>query len=190
MEYAVPAGLFLGILLFFAGLSSILGGGGESVEARMARYAGPASGQVAADAADKTKKKAKRKKDRKEVDPFATLSADGNSIQILIYNHVNDFNTSTWETMSQATTLVSLSVNDLPFAPTRVLHYVVDHTRSNSHTVWSAMGKPLAPSADQWTTLRDASELCYYETAAGGGNSWTVMFPQNTYSVSLIELRR
>ncbi len=76
MEYAVPAGLFLGILLFFAGLSSILGGGSESVEARMARYAGPASGQVAADAADKTKKKAKRKKDRKEVDPFATLSAD------------------------------------------------------------------------------------------------------------------
>jgi len=76
LEYAVPAGLFLGILLFFAGLSSILGGGGESVEARMARYAGPSSGQVAADAADKTKKKAKRKKDRKEVDPFATLSAD------------------------------------------------------------------------------------------------------------------
>jgi len=76
VEYAVPAGLFLGILLFFAGLSSILGGGSESVEARMARYAGPASGQVAADAADKTKKKAKRKKDRKEVDPFATLSAD------------------------------------------------------------------------------------------------------------------
>jgi len=76
LEYAVPAGLFLGILLFFAGLSSILGGGGESVESRMARYAGPSSGQVAADAADKTKKKAKRKKDRKEVDPFATLSAD------------------------------------------------------------------------------------------------------------------
>jgi len=76
LEYAVPAGLFLGILLFFAGLSSILGGGGESVEARMARYAGPSSGQVAADAADKTRKKAKRKKDRKEVDPFATLSAD------------------------------------------------------------------------------------------------------------------
>jgi len=76
LEYAVPAGLFLGILLFFAGLSSILGGGGESVEARMARYAGPSSGQVAADAADKTRKKAKRRKDRKEVDPFATLSAD------------------------------------------------------------------------------------------------------------------
>jgi tight adherence protein B len=76
LEYALPAGLFLGILLFFAGLSGMLGGGSESVEVRMARYAGPGSGQLAADAADRTKKKAKRRRERKEVDPFATLSAD------------------------------------------------------------------------------------------------------------------
>jgi tight adherence protein B len=76
VEYALPAGLFVGILLFFAGLSSILGGGSESVEVRMARYAGPGSGAIAADAAEKTRKKAKRKKDRKDIDPFATLSAD------------------------------------------------------------------------------------------------------------------
>jgi len=76
VEYALPAGLFLGILLVFGAISSMLGGGSESVEARMARYAGPASGQIAADAADKTKKKAKRQRTRKEVDPFATLSAD------------------------------------------------------------------------------------------------------------------
>ena len=76
MEYALPAGLFVGIILVFGAISSMLGGGSESVEARMARYAGPGSGQIAADAAEKTKKKAKRKRDRKEVDPFATLSAD------------------------------------------------------------------------------------------------------------------
>jgi tight adherence protein B len=76
VEYALPAGLFLGILLVFGAISSMLGGGSESVEARMARYAGPGSGQIAADAAEKTKRKAKRKRDRKEVDPFATLSAD------------------------------------------------------------------------------------------------------------------
>ena len=76
MEYALPAGLVLGIILVFGAISSMLGGGSESVEARMARYAGPGSGQIAADAAEKTKKKAKRKRDRKEVDPFATLSAD------------------------------------------------------------------------------------------------------------------
>jgi tight adherence protein B len=76
VEYALPAGLFIGILLVFGAISSMLGGGSESVEARMARYAGPGSGQIAADAAEKTKRKAKRKRDRKEVDPFATLSAD------------------------------------------------------------------------------------------------------------------
>jgi tight adherence protein B len=76
VEYALPAGLFVGILLVFGAISSMLGGGSESVEARMARYAGPGSGQIAADAAEKTKKKAKRKRERKEVDPFATLSAD------------------------------------------------------------------------------------------------------------------
>ena len=76
MEYALPAGLFVGILLVFGAISTMMGGGSESVEARMARYAGPGSGQIAADAAEKTKKKAKRKRDRKEVDPFATLSAD------------------------------------------------------------------------------------------------------------------
>ena len=61
MEYALPAGLFLGILLVFGAISSMLGGGSESVEARMARYAGPGSGQIAADAAEKTKKKAKER---------------------------------------------------------------------------------------------------------------------------------
>ena len=75
MEYVLPAGVFLGILLTFAGLSSVLGGGSQSVEARMARYAGPNAGQAAVEAADK-KKKAKKKRDRKEIDPFATLSAD------------------------------------------------------------------------------------------------------------------
>ncbi len=71
----LPAGVFIGILLTFAGLSSVLGGGSQSVEARMARYAGPNAGQAAVEAADK-KKKAKKKRDRKEIDPFATLSAD------------------------------------------------------------------------------------------------------------------
>jgi len=75
VEYVLPAGVFLGILLTFAGLSSVLGGGSQSVEARMARYAGPNAGQAAVEAADK-KKKAKKKRDRKEIDPFATLSSD------------------------------------------------------------------------------------------------------------------
>ena len=75
MEYALPAGVFVGILLTFFGLSSVLGGDSESVEARMARYAGPKAGQAAVEAAEK-KRKIKKKRERKEIDPFATLSAD------------------------------------------------------------------------------------------------------------------
>ena len=74
MEFALPAAIGLGILLTFAGLSSLLGGSSESVEARMTRYAGPNAGQAAVEAAEK--KKTKKKKARKEIDPFATLSAD------------------------------------------------------------------------------------------------------------------
>jgi tight adherence protein B len=76
LEFALPAAIFLGVILAFFGVSAMLGGGSESVEARMARYAGPGSGQIAADAAEKTKQKAKRRRERKEIDPFATLSAD------------------------------------------------------------------------------------------------------------------
>ena len=75
MEYALPAGVFVGILLTFFGLSSVLGGGSESVEARMARYAGPNAGQAAVELAEK-KRKVKKKRDRKQIDPFATLSSD------------------------------------------------------------------------------------------------------------------
>jgi len=37
--------------------------------------------------------------------------------------------------------------------------------------------------------LRDAAELCYFETTAQpAAGSWTVTFPQGVYSVSLLEI--
>ena len=37
--------------------------------------------------------------------------------------------------------------------------------------------------------LRDAAELCYYETTAQPtGGSWTLTYPQNVYGVDLFEL--
>jgi tight adherence protein B len=70
VEYALPVSAFAGILLFFWGISSIMSGGGASIEDRMARYAG---GQTQKEEAKKEKKKAGRKD---LVDPFATLSGD------------------------------------------------------------------------------------------------------------------
>lgn len=70
MEYALPAGAFVGVLLFFYGVSGLLASGGMSVEERMARYAGGV--EHPKDAAKSEKKKGSRS----QVDPFATLSGD------------------------------------------------------------------------------------------------------------------
>jgi tight adherence protein B len=70
LEYIVPATAFIGVLLFFWGISSMLGGGSpESLGARMQRYAG---GQQAPAAEAKKDKK----RSRRDIDPFATLSGD------------------------------------------------------------------------------------------------------------------
>src|SRR6266545_1353986 len=70
MEYALPAGMFAGVLFFFWGISTMLSGGGAgSVEERMARYAGGKSDV-------KTAGGRREARQRNLVDPFATLSSD------------------------------------------------------------------------------------------------------------------
>jgi len=70
LEYIIPATAFIGVLLFFWGISSMLGGGSpESLGARMQRYAGGT--QTSTPEAKKEKKRSRR-----DIDPFATLSGD------------------------------------------------------------------------------------------------------------------
>jgi len=85
--------------------------------------------------------------------------------------------------------MVSLTVNDLPFAASgslRVRHYMVDRTHSNSYQPWVTQGKPMMPTQAQWVQLRDAGELCSYSaTQTATGSTWTIRYPQNVYGVSL-----
>jgi tight adherence protein B len=72
LEYIIPATAFIGVLLFFWGISSMLGGSApESLEARMQRYAGGTGPQSSAPEVKK-----ERKRSRRDIDPFATLSGD------------------------------------------------------------------------------------------------------------------
>jgi len=69
LEYVLTATAFIGVLLFFWGISSMMGGAGaETLESRMHRYAGGAQVQA--------QEKKAAKKERREIDPFATLSSD------------------------------------------------------------------------------------------------------------------
>ena len=120
------------------------------------------------------------------VNAAATVSSDGKSLRVLVYNHVSGGRAD-----SSQSSLVSLTVDHVPFAPgpVRVRQFVVDRTHANSHTAWVSMGKPRVPTRDQWTQLRDAANLCYYEASADvTGHLWTVTFPQNVSGVSLFEL--
>jgi xylan 1,4-beta-xylosidase len=119
------------------------------------------------------------------VNAAATQSADGKSVQVLVYNHVNGGRADSTRSTSVSLTVDARAVSQ---GQVRVRHFVVDRTHANSHTAWLAMGKPQTPTREQWTRLRDSAGLCYYETDAEvKGHSWTVTFAQNVYGVSLIE---
>jgi xylan 1,4-beta-xylosidase len=122
------------------------------------------------------------------VNAAATIASDGSALQILVYDHVAGATADPTQS-----SLVTLSVTNIPFAPgpVRIRQYVVDHTHANSYTAWVGMNKPAKPTQAQWSMLRSAAELCYYETTATlAGSSWTVQFPQSVYGVSLLEISR
>ena len=106
-------------------------------------------------------------------------------MQVLVYNHVDG-----GQADSSTSSVVSLTVNNLPFTgPIRVRQYIVDRGHAHAYRAWLAIQQPPKPNLAQWVTLRDAAELCYYETTAQpSGGSWTFTYPQNVYGVDLIEL--
>jgi xylan 1,4-beta-xylosidase len=115
----------------------------------------------------------------------ATRSTDGSALQILVYNHVD----GGLADVTKATP-VALTLTNLPFTGRiRVRQYVVDHGHANAYRAWIAMGSPSNPTQPQWVTLRDAAELCYFETTAQpAAGAWTLTFPQNFYGLNLFEI--
>jgi xylan 1,4-beta-xylosidase len=106
-------------------------------------------------------------------------------MQVLVYNHVVGGAADATQS-----TVVSMTLNNLPFTGAiRIRQYVVDGAHANSYRAWVAMGSPPNPSQAQWVTLRDAAELCYYETTATPtAGSYTFQYAQNVYGVDLFEV--
>jgi xylan 1,4-beta-xylosidase len=118
------------------------------------------------------------------VNAVATLGANGNSLQVLIYNHVSGGTAD-----SSQSTLISLTIGGIPFVPGHVRHYLIDRNHSNSYTAWVEMNRPVRPTAAQWNTLSAAGELCYYDSVpVARGSTWSASFPQRTYSVAMLEI--
>lgn len=55
---------------------------------------------------------------------------------------------------------MEVKIANLPTGdPIRLIHYRVDETHSNAHTLWLAMGSPTAPSSAQYEQLVEAGQL-------------------------------
>ena len=120
------------------------------------------------------------------VNVLATSSAANDTICIMVYSHVD-----TTSGNSKTVDTVSLSVTGIPFASARVEHFVVDSTHSNSYSAWIGLGKPSSPTAAQWTTISNASQLAHYDsvtTVPVTGGTFSKTFAQSYYSVALIQL--
>ena len=115
----------------------------------------------------------------------ATKTTDGSALQVLVYNHV-----AGGAADASTGNVVSLTLNNLPFTgPVRVRQYIVDYAHANSYRAWLAMGSPPKPTQAEWITLRDAAELCYYETTVmPTAGSATLTFTQNVYGVDLFQI--
>jgi xylan 1,4-beta-xylosidase len=115
----------------------------------------------------------------------ATRSADGSALQVMVYNHVDGGAAD-----PSQSSVVSLTLNNLPWTgPIRIRQYIVDYAHANSYRPWKAMGSPAKPTQAQWVMLRDAAELCYYETTVTPtGGSVTFKYPQGVYGVDLFQI--
>jgi xylan 1,4-beta-xylosidase len=115
----------------------------------------------------------------------ATTTTDGTGVQVLAYNHVTGGAADATQS-----TVVSMTLNNLPFTGQILIrHYIVDSAHANSYRAWVALGSPPNPTQAQWITLRDAAELCYYETIAQPtAGAWTFQYAQSVYGVDLFQI--
>ncbi len=122
------------------------------------------------------------------VNGVATMSSDKNSIQVLIYDHVDGGTAS-----STAADTVTLSVSGIPFGTNSANEnfILIDSSHSNSYRVWQSMGSPVQPSASQYAQLTAASQLSYIDSAMPvtlTNNTFSAKFTFKQYSVALISL--
>ena len=125
------------------------------------------------------------------VDAMATTSANGDELQILVYNFFATLNTT-------GSDEVTVTVNNLPAAlagqEVFVTHFRVDETHSNPYSVWVSQGSPTNPTEDQWRAMRQAQHLALLQpvSKATVSNTYTASFtmPRQAGSLLVVGLKR
>jgi xylan 1,4-beta-xylosidase len=119
------------------------------------------------------------------VDGFATVSANGSEVAVIVYNFYKVLSGQTGEDQ------VNITLNDLPLPKGQisVQHFRVDSLHSNPYAVWLKQGKPAKPSTTQWDEMRAAQNLAELQPAKNinyTGTALTETFTLPRQSVSLL----
>jgi hypothetical protein len=119
------------------------------------------------------------------VDGFATASANGSEVAVIVYNFYKVLGGQT------GSDLVNITLNDLPLPKGQVTvqHFRVDSLHSNPYAVWLKQGKPVKPSTSQWDEMRAAQNLAEIQPAKTinyTGAAYTDTFTLPRQSVSLL----
>ena len=90
------------------------------------------------------------------VDAMATMSANNDEVQILVYNQFTTMNTT-------GTDMVTINVSNLPATLANkelfVTHFRADETHSNPYSVWVSQGRPTNPTEAQWQAMKAQQHL-------------------------------
>jgi len=122
-----------------------------------------------------------------DVSALASLDTARRQLAVLVWHYHDD-------DVPGATADVALTLAGLPAEATapRVMHYRVDATHSNAHTLWQSLGSPVAPTRAQYAQLEAAAQLGQLEptpaTVTTEAGNATLKFPLPRQAVSLLVL--
>jgi xylan 1,4-beta-xylosidase len=119
------------------------------------------------------------------LDAMATTSANGDEVQVLVYNQFANFNTT-------GTDMVTVNLSNLPATLSGksvfVTQFVVDETHSNPYSTWVSQSKPAAPTEAQWQAMKAHQHLELAQAVAKTtlGTTYTNTFTINRQAGTLL----
>jgi xylan 1,4-beta-xylosidase len=122
------------------------------------------------------------------VDAMATMSANNDEVQILVYDTYATLNTT-------GTDMVTVTLNNLPTALAGknlfLTHFRVDETHSNPYSTWTSQSSPTNPTETQWEAMKAHQHLELLQPVGKvtvSGTTYTTSFSIPRQAGSLVVL--
>ena len=119
-----------------------------------------------------------------DISGFAALSDE--SLEVLIYNHHDD-----WDVSGEYE--IDLQIENLPFERNALLltHYRIDQSHSNAYAEWVRQGKPMYPTSEQRVAIKEREGLDLLEPPqkiACDGGRLRARFELPVHGISLVSV--